>query len=66
MALRVKYEDKIPAVLEERTDLTPEFVAYIVRNGANTMPFFRKTEISDKELAAMGMYLSRKRAVANQ
>ena len=49
----------IPALLEERTDLTPETVAYFVRNGVSVMAPFRKTEINDAQLAALGAYLGR-------
>jgi mono/diheme cytochrome c family protein len=65
LALQVKYEGKLPAVLEDRTDLTPPVVAVFVRKGINTMPFFRRTEISDADLAAIGAYLSRKLPDAN-
>jgi (+)-pinoresinol hydroxylase len=58
-ALAAKYNGEQPAELEKRTDLTPETVAYFVRNGVSIMPSFRKTEISDAELAALGTYLSR-------
>jgi len=58
-ALRAKYDGKLPALLTERTDLTPEFVAVFVRNGISIMPFYRKTEISDSELGSIGAYLSR-------
>ena len=58
-ALRAKYNGALPALLEERTDLTPEIVALWVRNGISIMPFFRKTEINDAELADLGAYLSR-------
>ncbi|WP_082835984.1 c-type cytochrome [Croceicoccus bisphenolivorans] len=57
-SLAQKYNGEIPAALEERDDLTPEIVAYFVRNGIMVMPPFRKTEISDDELAALGAYLS--------
>ncbi len=60
-ALQEKYQGAIPALLEERTDLTPAVVSLFVRNGVSVMPFFRKTEISDEELAAIGAYLSRPR-----
>ena len=56
-ALQVLYKGEKPAVLEERQDLTPEIVAFYVRNGVSIMPFFRKTEISDEDLAALGAYL---------
>lgn len=58
-ALAAKYQGALPALLEDRTDLTPEIVALWVRNGITIMPFFRKTEISDAQLADLGAYLSR-------
>ncbi len=57
-ALEILYQGEKPAVLEERLDLTPELVEFYVRNGVKIMPFFRKTEISDKDLADLGAYLS--------
>lgn len=60
-ALQEKYQGDPPALLEERTDLTPEVVSVFVRNGISVMPFFRKTEISDEELAAISAYLNRPR-----
>lgn len=59
-ALQIKYEGRVPAALEERTDLTREFVGYVVRNGTNVMPFFRKTELSDADVAAIAAHLARK------
>jgi len=44
-------------VLTQRPDLTAEFVAVIVRTGISVMPPFRKTEISDAELADLGEYI---------
>lgn len=58
-SLAVKYGKDLPAALEKRTDLTPETVAYFVRKGVLIMPSFRKTEITDTELAELGTYLSR-------
>jgi mono/diheme cytochrome c family protein len=58
-ALRAKYKGEKPALLSERTDLTPDYVKYMVRNGVSVMPFFRKTEISDADLDAIAGYLSR-------
>ena len=60
-ALQARYKGKKPAPLEQRTDLTAEFITVIVRNGIGSMPFFRPTEITDTDLAALGAYLSRKR-----
>jgi mono/diheme cytochrome c family protein len=59
-ALERKYLGTLPAVLTDRRDLTPEFVKVIVRNGISFMPRFRKTEISDQDLAALGRYLSKR------
>ena len=49
----------MPGALEERTNLTSDFVKVFVRNGVSIMPFFRKTEINDAELADLGAYLAR-------
>ena len=57
-------EGEKPALLEERTDLTPEIVKYMVRNGVYTMPPARKTEISDDDLDALAAYLSKTKADA--
>jgi mono/diheme cytochrome c family protein len=58
--LRIKYRDtNISPLLEERTDLVPEFVKTIVRQGVSFMPQFRKTEISDADLEALAAYLAR-------
>jgi (+)-pinoresinol hydroxylase len=59
-ALRAKYKDAKPALLEQRTDLTPEIVKGFVRKGSGVMAPFRKTEITDAELDALAAYLSRK------
>jgi mono/diheme cytochrome c family protein len=56
-ALEVLYKGEKPAVLIERTDLTPELVTFYVRNGVSIMPFFRKTEISDQDLADLSAFL---------
>jgi|SRR5581483_4511178 len=49
-----------PAVLEERTDLTPKMIETAVRKGVYFMPRFRKTEISNADLAAISAYLVHK------
>lgn len=56
-SLQVKYEGEIPAVIEDRTDLTPDMVKLFVRQGVGSMPFFRKTEIGDADLDALAAYL---------
>jgi mono/diheme cytochrome c family protein len=60
-ALDALYKGKRPGALEQRTDLTPPLVKQFVRKGVSVMPFFRKTEVSDAELDALGAYLSKKR-----
>jgi len=59
-ALQALYKGVKPAMLEQRTDLAPEFTRAIVRTGVSVMPFFRKTEISDAELDALSKYLAHK------
>ena len=61
VALELKYKGKVPALLEERKDLTPEFVTFFVRRGGGIMPPFRPTEVSAEDLKALGAYLARKR-----
>jgi hypothetical protein len=60
-ALAVKYKGKLPAVLEQRTDLTSAMIKTVVRGGLYGMPITRKTEVSDAELADVVAYLTRNR-----
>jgi mono/diheme cytochrome c family protein len=60
-ALSVKYKGKLPAVLEQRSDLRPEFVRAVVRGGLFGMPITRKTEISNAELEDIVAYLTAKK-----
>jgi mono/diheme cytochrome c family protein len=59
IALRTKYNGAKPAMLSERTDLTPPVTKIFVRKGVSIMPFFRKTEIGDSDLNALAAYLAR-------
>ena len=59
LALTAKYDGVKSGVLLEWTDLRPELTSTFVRTGISIMPFFRKTEISDRELAALAAYLAR-------
>jgi mono/diheme cytochrome c family protein len=59
-ALEVLYKGAKPAALEQRTDLVPELTRSFVRTGVSVMPPFRKTEISDADLAALAAYLAPK------
>lgn len=58
-ALEFKYKGQVPALLDQRTDMTPAFITTFVRNGVTVMPFFRKTEVSDDDLDALIAYLTR-------
>ena len=49
-----------PAVLEQRQDLNAKMIESAVRKGVSIMPKFRKTEITDADLAAIVAYLARK------
>ena len=57
-ALEALYRGKKPAALEQRTDLVPKLTETFVRKGVSVMAPFRKTEISDEELAALAAYLA--------
>jgi (+)-pinoresinol hydroxylase len=57
-ALAVLYNNTRPGALEQRTDLTEAVIRRAVRQGAFSMPFFRKTEISDEDLDALVKYLA--------
>lgn len=60
-SLEFKYQGQRPALLEKRTDLTPQLVLFFIRNGIAMMPQFRKTELSDEDATAIAAYLSAKR-----
>jgi mono/diheme cytochrome c family protein len=57
-SLQFKYQGKLPPVLLERTDLSPEAVSVFVRQGVLLMAPFRKTEITDAQLAALAAYVT--------
>lgn len=44
--------------LEDRDNLTPDFVRFFVRNGRGLMPAFRTGELNDAELKVLAEYLS--------
>jgi (+)-pinoresinol hydroxylase len=58
LALQRKYRGNLPAILEQRSDLRPDYINLAVRHGVSFMPSFRKTEISDADLALLAAYLS--------
>lgn len=47
------------ALLEHRTNLTPELVRHAVRHGINSMPWYRRAELSDRDLESIADYLTR-------
>ena len=59
-ALDALYKGQKPGALEERTDLVPKLTETFVRKGVSVMAPFRKTEISDTQLADLAAYLAPK------
>lgn len=57
-ALTLKYRGTIPAVLEQRTDLTAPVIKAFVRSGTFSMPPFRKTELTDGEIDDIAAYIA--------
>lgn len=57
-SLEIKYRGELPPVLEDREDLTREFVRTMVREGILMMAPFRKTEVTDAELDDIAAYLA--------
>lgn len=51
---------KEQAELVMRTDLEPDYVKAVVRNGLMNMPAFSRVEVTDAELDRIAAYLSRK------
>ena len=47
------------AVLEKRTDLSVELIRHVVRHGINSMPWYRRAELSDRDLDSIAAYLTR-------
>lgn len=47
------------AVLERRTNLHPELIRHVVRHGINSMPWYRRAELSDGDLDSIIDYLTR-------
>jgi cytochrome c5 len=48
------------AVLEQRTDLTADYIREVVRHGMNTMGGFSKVDITEQEMSALVDYLVKK------
>ena len=58
-ALRLKYRGSLPAALEQRSDLTPEAIRVFVRRGSWSMPPFRKSELTDADIADISAYIGK-------
>ena len=56
LARRVPAEQ---AKLEDRRDLTAEYVRMAVRHGLGSMPPIRRSELDDTTLASVGAYLEK-------
>ena len=62
-ALRIKYKGAVPpvpALLEERTDLTAPVLKVFLRHGSFSMPPFRPTELTEAEIADIAAYIADK------
>jgi mono/diheme cytochrome c family protein len=57
--LEKRYKGKVPATLQDRSDLTPGLIKTIVREQTRGMAPFRPTEITDDDLNALIAYLTR-------
>jgi len=56
---------KDKALLEQRTDLSPEFIRHVVRRGIVSMPWLTRVEVTDAELQAIVLYLTRPSTLGN-
>jgi mono/diheme cytochrome c family protein len=57
-ALRIKYQGRVPAALEQRSDLPAPVLKGFVRNGTWSMPPFRKSELADADIENIAAYLA--------
>jgi mono/diheme cytochrome c family protein len=56
-ALRIKYQGSLPALLEQRRDLTADAIRTFVRRGTWSMPPFRPTEVTERDIQDIAAYL---------
>lgn len=59
MALQARYQDAVPGLLEQRTNLPAEYIRQVVRTNTVGMTPIRITEVSEPELDALIAYLTR-------
>lgn len=48
------------AVLLERADLDPHYIRFVVRHGLNSMPAYTPTDLSERQIACVADYLTRR------
>jgi mono/diheme cytochrome c family protein len=63
-ALRIKYQGTLPALLEKRTDLNADAIRTFVRRGTWSMPPFRPTEVTERDIQDIVVYLRRSSGAA--
>ena len=63
-ALRIKYRGSLPALLEQRTDLTADAIRTFLRRGTWSMPPFRPTEVTEVDIQDIAAYLKQSSAAA--
>ena len=56
-ALRIKYPGSLPALLEQRTDLNADAIRVFLRRGTWSMPPFRPTEVTERDILDIAAYL---------
>jgi len=56
-ALRIKYQGTLPALIEKRTDLNADAIRTFVRRGTWSMPPFRPTEVTERDIQDIAAYL---------
>ena len=56
-ALRIKYKGSLPALLEQRTDLNADVIRTFLRRGTWSMPPFRPTEVTERDILDIAAYL---------
>jgi len=65
-ALRIKYQGSLPALLERRTDLNADAIRTFVRRGTWSMPPFRPTEVTQRDIEDIAAYLRRASGAAGR
>ena len=64
-ALRIKYQGSLPALIEKRTDLNLDAIRTFVRRGTWSMPPFRPTEVTERDIQDIAAYLRQSSGAGN-